>query len=97
MTPQTPIRTRIKESLIANLGLDGLTPEQISDHTPLFGDAVEGGLGLDSIDALEMMVVFEKEFGITIDIEKVDLEALATVASLESFLLGFAGTAAPRT
>lgn len=86
---QTPLRTKIKQVLIESLGLEGMTPEMIEDQAPLFGDPEEGGLGLDSIDALEMMVVFEKEFGISIDIETLDLEALSSIANLETFLQKF--------
>jgi acyl carrier protein len=77
------IRTRIKEVIIESLGLEGMTPADIEDDAPLFGDE---GLGLDSVDALELMVVFEKDFGLSIDAEEVDPEAFATVTSLESFI-----------
>ena len=79
------IRTRIKEVIIESLGLEGMSPGDIEDDSPLFGDE---GLGLDSVDALELMVVFEKDFGVSIDAEEVDPEAFATVASLEEFIQG---------
>ena len=60
--------------------------EMIGDDTPLFGEPDSDGLGLDSVDALELMLVFEKDFGISIDTEEIDPEAFGTVATLEAFL-----------
>lgn len=50
----------LKLQIIEALNLDGMTPEEIEDDAPLFGD----GLGLDSIDALELIVLLEKNYGI---------------------------------
>jgi acyl carrier protein len=76
------MRARIKTVIIESLGLEGMTPEMIEDEAPLFGD----GLGLDSVDALELMVVLEKDFGVQIDNQEIDPEAFASVASLERFV-----------
>ena len=78
-------RTKIKRVIIESLGLEGMTPVDIDDQALLFG---EEGLGLDSVDALELMVVFEKDFGLSIDTEDIDPEAFATVESLEAFITG---------
>lgn len=51
---------KLKEQIIEALKLDDLTPEEIDSQAPLFGD----GLGLDSIDALEIIVLLEKQYGI---------------------------------
>lgn len=51
---------RLKEQIIEALKLDDLTPNEIDSQAPLFGD----GLGLDSIDALEIIVLLEKQYGI---------------------------------
>ena len=56
--------TEIKLKLIDALNLDGITPEDIDDNAPLFG---EEGLGLDSIDVLELIVLLEKNYGIKLD------------------------------
>jgi acyl carrier protein len=63
----------------------------IADDAPLFGppDAEGAGLGLDSIDALELLVVFEKDFGVSVETEEIDLEAFSCVASLEAFVRKF--------
>ena len=51
----------LKENLIKALNLEGMTTADIEDEAPLFGD---DGLGLDSIDALEIIVMLEKYYGI---------------------------------
>lgn len=50
----------LKESIIEVLNLEEITPEDIDENAPLFGE----GLGLDSIDALELIVLMEKKYGI---------------------------------
>lgn len=52
---------RLKEQIIDALNLEDMTPEDIDSQSPLFG---EGGIGLDSIDALEIIVLLEKNYGI---------------------------------
>ena len=55
----------IKLKLIDALNLDGMTPADIDDHAPLFGDeGLDEGLGLDSIDVLELIVLLERNYGI---------------------------------
>lgn len=51
----------LKEKIIDALNLEDMTPEDIDASTPLFGD---DGIGLDSIDALEIIVLLEKNYGI---------------------------------
>ena len=50
----------LKKEIIDVLNLEGMTPADIEDNAPLFGE----GLGLDSIDALELIVLMEKNYGI---------------------------------
>ncbi|MBQ7551172.1 MAG: acyl carrier protein [Bacteroidales bacterium] len=50
----------LKKEIIEVLNLEGMTPEDIDENAPLFGE----GLGLDSIDALELIVLMEKNYGI---------------------------------
>ncbi|WP_034892658.1 phosphopantetheine-binding protein [Gillisia sp. Hel_I_29] len=54
------LRTELKVSIIEQLNLEELSVEDIEDNEPLFGD----GVGLDSIDALELIVLLEKDYGI---------------------------------
>lgn len=56
------LKLQLKQQLIEALNLD-LTPAEIDDNAPLFGDA---GLGLDSIDVLELIVLMERQYGIKI-------------------------------
>lgn len=52
---------KLKRELIEELNLEEVTPEEINPDEPLFGD---GGLGLDSIDALEIILILERNYGI---------------------------------
>ena len=54
---------KLKEQVIEQLNLEDMSPEDIDAKEPLFGD----GLGLDSIDALELIVLLEREYGIKIN------------------------------
>lgn len=54
------VEKKIKEIIVSSLDLEDLTPGDIVTDTPLFGD----GLGLDSIDALELGMAIRKEFGV---------------------------------
>ncbi len=69
MSADTEIRQKIKEVIIEELMLQE-TPEDIANDTPLFGE----GLGLDSVDALQLVVALEKHFGLKVgDAEKAKL------------------------
>ena len=76
--------SRIKQLIVASLNLDGVKPETIDDDAPLFGE----GLGLDSVDALELVVALEKEFGIKIKSQELGREVFSSVASLSQFIEG---------
>lgn len=73
---------RLKQLIITTLNLEGMTPEQIDENAPLIGS----GLALDSIDALELVVKLEKEFGIKISSSEESRTALASIASLADFI-----------
>ena len=60
--PEEKLREEIKEMMVENLMLK-VSKEEIADDLPLFGP---GGLGLDSIDALELVVSLEKKFGVSV-------------------------------
>ncbi|NWG00471.1 MAG: acyl carrier protein [Thermoanaerobaculaceae bacterium] len=78
----TPLHRKVKELIIERLQLEGVSPEDIEDGAPLFGD----GLGLDSIDALELVIGIEKTFGVRIQDEEVGAKAFASVDALVAFL-----------
>jgi acyl carrier protein len=73
---------RVKRLLVEALRMDGLAPEGIGDDQHLFGE----GLGLDSVDALEVVVALEREFGIAIPSEEVGGEVFRTPRSLAHWL-----------
>ena len=54
------LKAQLKEQILEALSLEEMKPEEIDDNAPLFGE----GLGLDSIDALELIVLMEKQYGI---------------------------------
>jgi len=77
------LRRQIKEMLVNNLMLQ--TPaDGIADDLPLFGP---GGLGLDSIDALELVVSMEKKFGVGVPNSEVASKALQTVNSIHDYII----------
>jgi len=77
------LHLEIKQLIIDTLGLEDITPDEISDETPLFGD----GLGLDSVDALELGLAIQKHFGIKIDADASDTRAhFASIAALAAFV-----------
>ena len=82
MSNDVSMRDQIKQILVESLNLEDVTPEQIGDDMPLWGE----GLGLDSVDALELMVDLEQKYGIRIEDEDFEPESMATVAKLEEFV-----------
>jgi acyl carrier protein len=60
------LENNVKEIIIKSLALEDITPDDIADEEPLFQD----GLGLDSIDALELGMALKKEFNLTFDKNK---------------------------
>lgn len=78
----TDLKLRVKEMIIDRLKLEGMTPDQIGDQTPLFGE----GLGLDSIDALELVLGIEQVFGVKIEDEASGTKAFRSVEALTTFI-----------
>jgi acyl carrier protein len=76
------LRHRIKELLIDRLKFEDMTPDDIADDEPLFA----GGLGLDSIDALEIVVMLESEFGIKVKNETSARDHFRSVSTLAEYV-----------
>jgi len=72
----------LKQLIISSLDLEGFTPDSIRDDQPLFGE----GLGLDSVDALEIVAALEKRLGVRIRSDRIDARDLATVGNLHRFV-----------
>lgn len=73
----------LKRMIIETLELEDITPDDIEDQAPLFGE----GLGLDSIDALELGLALQKRYGIKLDAEAEDTRRhFASLAALQSLV-----------
>lgn len=77
-----PLLSKLKILVVETLRLEDVTPADIPDDEPLIG----GGLSLDSIDALELVVRLEKEFGIKIASSEESRSALASMRSLATYI-----------
>jgi acyl carrier protein len=73
---------KLKEEIITALNLSEMKPENIDEKAPLFVD----GLGLDSIDALELTVLLEKKYGLKISSSEEGKRVLHSVNSMADFI-----------
>lgn len=89
--PEPNLHTQIKEMLVKNLMLQ-TTADQIGNDLPLFG---AGGLGLDSIDALELVVSMEKTFGVGVPNSEIAARALQSVNTIHDYIIEKRATATP--
>jgi acyl carrier protein len=78
---RSEIARRAKELLVSGLRLE-ISPDEIVDSEPIFGE----GLGLDSIDALEFVVLIEEQFGVTVPDEAVARQVFASIDALTDFI-----------
>jgi len=76
------MKDELKEHIINYLSLEDVTKEEIKDDAPLFGD----GLGLDSIDALELIVMMEREYNIKIADPAKGKEILFSVDTIANYI-----------
>lgn len=77
----TALKAQVKQAVVTSLRLT-IDPADIADAVPLFGE----GLGLDSIDALELVLEIERTFGVTIGGEDVGARVLYSVDSIAAFI-----------
>ena len=76
------LKLKLKELLVEHLNLQDINPEDIGDDQPIFGE----GLGLDSIDALELIVMLQQHFGIRLSKADNGPQVLATVNSMAEYI-----------
>ena len=73
----------LKQKVIDVLNLEELSAEEINENTPLFG---ADGLGLDSIDALELIVLLDKEYGIRLSDRKQGKEIFYSITTMAEYI-----------
>jgi acyl carrier protein len=73
---------KLKEQVIEQLNLEDIDPDDIDAKEPLFGD----GLGLDSIDALELIVLLEREYGIKIEDPSEGKKIFTSIETMANFI-----------
>ena len=77
------IRKKLKELLVTNLNLEDIKPEQIKDDEILFGE----GLGLDSLDAVEIVVLLQRNFNLDVKNMAEGKKIFYSVDTLANYIL----------
>lgn len=78
----TELKAQLKRTLVTELNLEDIAPEDIDDNAPLFGD----GLGLDSLDAVEIVVLVQRAFGVEIRNMDEGRQAFQSISALAEFI-----------
>lgn len=76
------LKQELKEKIIEQLNLEDVAIEEIADNDPLFGE----GLGLDSIDALELIVMLDKDYGIKLADPKEGKKIFESIATMAGYI-----------
>ena len=76
------LKQELKENIIEQLNLEDMTPDDIANDDMLFGD----GLGLDSIDALELIVMLDKSYGIKLTDPKEGRAIFESIDTMASYI-----------
>ena len=82
MTTTEELKLQLKEQIIKFLNLSSITPAEIVDDAPLFGE----GLGLDSIDSIELIVLLERHYGIKIEDPKEGRKVLVDINTMVDYI-----------
>lgn len=84
MSEHESLHAELKKLIVETLALEDTTPDEIDTDAPLFGD----GLGLDSIDALEIAMVLEERYGVTLDDDpEANQQVFESVRTLTAFVV----------
>ncbi|MCH8133787.1 MAG: acyl carrier protein [Myxococcales bacterium] len=84
MSEPASLHAELKKLIVETLALEDTTPDEIDTDAPLFGD----GLGLDSIDALEIAMVLEERYGVTLDDDpEANQQIFESVRTLTAFVI----------
>ncbi len=78
----TRIREELKELLVDHLSLEDITPADIKDDEPLFGE----GLGLDSLDAVEIVVLLQRHYGLEVKDMERGRQIFQTISTLAEYV-----------
>ena len=78
------VGAQLKELLISHLALEDIKPEEIGDEDPIFGDE---GLGLDSLDAVEIVVLLQRNYGLNIKETEKGTEIFRSISSLANYIV----------
>lgn len=79
------IARKLKYMIIERLELEDIKPEEVPDDSPIFGE----GLGLDSLAALDLVILLEKEFNVKITNPAQAREILSTISTLTEYILAY--------
>ena len=84
MSEHESLHAELKKLVVETLSLEDTTPDEIETDAPLFGE----GLGLDSIDALEIAMVLEERYGVTLeDDPEANQQIFESIRSLTAFVV----------
>ena len=78
----TQLKQELKKQIVEFLNLSSVNPDDIKDDEPLFGE----GLGLDSIDSIELIVLLGREYGITIQDPKEGRKVLVDINTMAAYI-----------
>ncbi len=76
------MKEKLKQLIVSEMNLEDVRPEEIKDDAPLFGE----GLGLDSLDAVELVVILQKHFGVEIKDMEEGRDAFLSINSLAAYI-----------
>jgi acyl carrier protein len=78
------VKRELKQLLVQNLSMEGVKPEDIGDDVNLFG---EGGVGLDSLDAVEVVVLLQRRYGLDVRDMQNSREIFRSINTLAAYVM----------